>query len=467
MSELSDNALFARISTGRDRDAFAELCRRYQNDLFRLARYMTGSQQAAEDAVQETLFRVWRSPEKFHGGNVRNWMLRIAAHECLHVLRAHAAKRRREVEIGHSKIGSAASNATNEQAELHEALRQTLTQLPDEERQMLALYFGANFTQEEIGNAMGFSQRTISERIEQVLSKLRVRLAQAGFASMAAFSSADFLKAVETAPAPPAFIAQVVGRLEFLPAAAHAAKAAALSKATWAVVAGCTIAGITAAALMLPSWRAPAPPAPSPAPVLSQPLSTINRLWDFKTGPADDLQVVQGAWQWQKADEGGDMLIPRVGQRQALTTAEVLLPQRFPSGVPFEIVLKATTNPKSFRNGVLAQWAAAHEVLPAKFWFTEHEISRADHALRIAVSGKHTVSYRNEHVLGALEFNRGWPGERMVLLISGWVIHAIEVREVPFAKRAAFEAEVLKGFRDLQTDPKVNSKDRHGYELDP
>ena len=61
---------------------------------------MLGSVTEAEDAVQETLLRAWRSWDGFEGrASRRTWLYRIATNVCLDMLKARQ-RRARPMEMG-------------------------------------------------------------------------------------------------------------------------------------------------------------------------------------------------------------------------------------------------------------------------------------------------------------------------------------------------------------------------------
>jgi len=72
------------MTTKSELDDFPTLTQRYQRELLAHCYRMSGSVHEAEDLVQETFLRAWRSAAAFEGrSSVRTWLYRIATNVCL------------------------------------------------------------------------------------------------------------------------------------------------------------------------------------------------------------------------------------------------------------------------------------------------------------------------------------------------------------------------------------------------
>src|SRR2546423_1159786 len=80
------DAHFDRLR-GRDANAFARLTEPHRRELEIHCYRLMGSLQDAEDLVQETLLRAWKSVETFNKAiSFRAWLYKIATNACLDAL---------------------------------------------------------------------------------------------------------------------------------------------------------------------------------------------------------------------------------------------------------------------------------------------------------------------------------------------------------------------------------------------
>lgn len=113
-----------RLDDDSPADAFLAEAQTYRRELLAHCYRMTGSLHDAEDLVQETYLRAWKSYQGFQGrSSVRTWLYRIATNTCLTSLEGRA---RRPLPSG---LGTPSSSPTEEIAEHHEV--PWLEPLPD------------------------------------------------------------------------------------------------------------------------------------------------------------------------------------------------------------------------------------------------------------------------------------------------------------------------------------------------
>jgi RNA polymerase sigma-70 factor, ECF subfamily len=89
MSEENTKPTFSiKALQSGDRAEFARMMDHFSNPIYRLGLKILGDEQDAEDILQETFIKAYRSIEKFEGrSSLSTWLYRIATNEALMLLR--------------------------------------------------------------------------------------------------------------------------------------------------------------------------------------------------------------------------------------------------------------------------------------------------------------------------------------------------------------------------------------------
>jgi RNA polymerase sigma factor (sigma-70 family) len=179
-----DAALLGGITGGDDRArrALAELYRRHGASCYRLARRITASDAAAEDAVQETFLALWRQPGDYRPalGSVRNWLLGLTHHKAVDLVRREDSQRRREnaqaAQYALDPPGAPDPAAAAWDGIRAAKVREALAGLPEGQRHVLALAYFGGYTQREIAQLTGVPLGTVKTRMFTAMRRLAVRL---------------------------------------------------------------------------------------------------------------------------------------------------------------------------------------------------------------------------------------------------------------------------------------------------
>ena len=164
------NAPFA----GKDGEsAFARLCEELRPDLYRFVLWRARDRNVAEDVVQETLLRAWRSRANLIGaGAAKAWLLTIARRE--HA-RLYERKRFETVPVDQLVGEESPELAAVEEQETLD-LRRAIFALEDAYREPLVLQVLMGLTTEDIAMQLGLTQGAVLTRLFRARQKLRAAL---------------------------------------------------------------------------------------------------------------------------------------------------------------------------------------------------------------------------------------------------------------------------------------------------
>jgi RNA polymerase sigma-70 factor, ECF subfamily len=148
----------------------AQLFESLRPDLLRFAHWLARDRATAEDIVQESLLRAWRSREALKDpGAARAWLLTIVRRE--HA-RLYERKRLELVPLDELTELQAVPRAAEADGELF-ALRHAIMKLPIEYREPLVLQVLGGFSTEEISRELALSSTAVLTRLFRARNKLR------------------------------------------------------------------------------------------------------------------------------------------------------------------------------------------------------------------------------------------------------------------------------------------------------
>ena len=174
-----DAELVARMAAGDDGAPVAQLFRRYAGRIYGFALRQLADPGLAEEVVQETFVRLWRTASRFdpERGTVGAYLFVIARSVTTDV-------RRRPSSRVHGAVEDASLPPVEDNVDqLVDSLvvREALDAVSAPQREVLALAYDEGMTQSEIAKRLGIPLGTVKTRMFHGLRALRAGLQARGF----------------------------------------------------------------------------------------------------------------------------------------------------------------------------------------------------------------------------------------------------------------------------------------------
>ena len=157
-------AMIERAVAG-DEVAFARIVAAHHEDMARIAYFVSGSLDVAEDAVQAAWAIAWRRLGTLRDpARLRPWLMSVAANEARQMARGDRRRTVRELRVS-APDGRA---TTTEHATLMD-LANTLARLDPQDRALIGLRYIAELDSAAIGREMGLSASGARVRLHRLL----------------------------------------------------------------------------------------------------------------------------------------------------------------------------------------------------------------------------------------------------------------------------------------------------------
>jgi RNA polymerase sigma-70 factor, ECF subfamily len=192
MSESAPTAAETRriAEEARDRVRFEEEALQLSDQVYRVARRLTGSREEGEDLVQETYARAFRSWQQYQPGtNLRAWLLRIATN--LNIDRGRRVQRTPDqtpLEEGdyylYNRLESSMPDENPDEERVLERLSQNavveaLAEVPHDFRDVLVLVDIGEFSYAEAAQILDIPVGTVMSRLHRGRRILKQQMAEA------------------------------------------------------------------------------------------------------------------------------------------------------------------------------------------------------------------------------------------------------------------------------------------------
>lgn len=171
---MDQHGLVDRARRG-DRHAFAELARASGARLDATARLILRDPDLAQDAVQETLIRAWRSlPGLRDPATFDHWLHSLVAHACIDLIRK---RRRRVIEVELTEINDLPEQDGVERIADRDLLDRVLGRLEPEARAVVVLHLYLDLPLPRVAEMLGIPIGTAKSRLHRSLGAMRSAVA--------------------------------------------------------------------------------------------------------------------------------------------------------------------------------------------------------------------------------------------------------------------------------------------------
>ena len=184
--ERTEALLIADLCEG-DETALAPLIEKYKRMVYRLAMQITKNHADAEDVMQETFLKVYRSIRTFRkDAAFETWVYRIAVNEALNFVKRRERRQERTIEttaeaefeadLRYRAARASDPHAYAEKVELRRYVTEAVNSLSLKHRTVVILHEFEGLTHTEIASILNCSEGTVRSRLHYARKKLRTLL---------------------------------------------------------------------------------------------------------------------------------------------------------------------------------------------------------------------------------------------------------------------------------------------------
>lgn len=159
------------INPVQSRQVFEQLVDEYSDMIYRIAYQNLRNSYDAEDIMQDVFLSLLKSNAEFSdSAHIKAWLIKVTVNKCIDYKKS--ARNRTTVTLDEQ----AAYYDSEEQGVMEEIFK-----LPEEERNIIYLYYYEGYTIAEIAQILGKKQNTVNSKLQRARKKLKALLTKGGY----------------------------------------------------------------------------------------------------------------------------------------------------------------------------------------------------------------------------------------------------------------------------------------------
>jgi RNA polymerase sigma-70 factor (ECF subfamily) len=172
--KYSEEELVALLKNG-DESSFAYLYDHYSGALYGIIFRMLNNEQLAEDVLQEAFVKIWNNFSSYDPskGRLFTWMLNITRNLSIDTMRAKSYKKQSKIQSSEIIVDHPSSNINENDKFDMLGVREKVTLLKKNQKQIIDLAYFEGFTQVEISERLGIPLGTVKTRMRTAVLELK------------------------------------------------------------------------------------------------------------------------------------------------------------------------------------------------------------------------------------------------------------------------------------------------------
>lgn len=183
----TDRILFTRIAEG-DEAAFETVFRQYSASFLPFLNKLLGTEQLAQDVIQETFYKLWVSRAQLKTlDNPGGWLYTIMSRAAYQQLRTETRYQKKMAAAMATTLTAEPDNTKDlELKKIREVIEASVKELPEGRRKIFRLVKLEGHSRREAAEILGIAENTVKNQLAAAMDQVQQALKNAGYESLPA-----------------------------------------------------------------------------------------------------------------------------------------------------------------------------------------------------------------------------------------------------------------------------------------